>query len=122
MKILHKTLLCSVLIAVPMVAVQARDNDAAHRAWIEAQKIDIQPTITIKESEIPADSAAGASAPGSYGQPVAPGAQPYGAQPGQPVQPGYTAPGTSNHQSMPGASTPMEERPGMQHQGGMRTQ
>ncbi|MFT0546413.1 hypothetical protein ACMHYO_08730 [Allopusillimonas ginsengisoli] len=122
MKILHKTLLCSALITVPVFAVQAHDNDAAHRAWIQAQKIDVQPTITIKESEIPADSGTGASAPGAYSQPVTPGAQSYGAQPSQPAQSGYTTPGTSNQQPMPGGSAPIEDHPGMQHQGGMRTQ
>lgn len=60
MKTLHKTLLISALLVTPFVNVQARD-DAAHRAWIEAQKIDIQPKLEITETEIPADQATGST-------------------------------------------------------------
>lgn len=116
MKIFHKTLLCSVLIITPIAVVQAHETEAQHQAWIRAQKIDIQPTITIKETQIPASSV-----PGSYSQPVAPGAQSSGGQSG------YTVPGTGNHQSMPGSApiedhSGMQNRSGMQNQGGMRTQ
>ncbi|HUH60408.1 MAG TPA: hypothetical protein VL001_10055 [Candidimonas sp.] len=56
MKTLHKAILISTLLVTPFVNVQARD-EAAHRAWIEAQKIDIKPTLEITETEIPADQA-----------------------------------------------------------------
>jgi hypothetical protein len=60
MKTLHKTLLISALLVTPFVNVQARD-EAAHRSWIEAQKIDIKPTLEITETEIPADQASGST-------------------------------------------------------------
>lgn len=120
MKIFHKTLLCSALIIAPMAAVQAHDDAAAHNSWLEAQKIDIEPTITIQETEIPADSATGAPAPGSYDNPVSPGVQP---APAQPAQPGYTTPDatmpdTGNQPPMPGAA-PIEEHSDMPQGGGM---
>ena len=121
MKIFQKTLLCSALIIAPMAAAQAHDDAAAHNSWLEAQKIDVEPTITIQETEIPADSATGAPAPGSYENPVSPGVQPAPTQPGQPVQPGYSTPNApmpdTGAQPMPGAA-PIEEHSDM-HQGGM---
>jgi hypothetical protein len=57
MKQLYKTLLVSALLAAPFATVQAAQSQAAHEAWIKAQKIDVQPTLTIKETTIPADSA-----------------------------------------------------------------
>ncbi|MEO6958508.1 MAG: hypothetical protein ABI228_00895 [Burkholderiaceae bacterium] len=61
MKLLHKTLLVSLLLATPFVAVQAAESAAAHAAWIKAQKIDIQPTLKVTETKIPADSAGSSS-------------------------------------------------------------
>lgn len=60
MKLLHKTLLVSLLLATPFAAVQAAES-AAHAAWIKAQKIDIQPTLKVTETKIPADSAGSSS-------------------------------------------------------------
>ena len=97
MKTLNKTLsLALLLAAVPLAAAQAQDEGAAHQAWLKAQKIDIKPTLTIKETQIPADSVPGASgtAPASGTMaPVTPSAAPSssgGYAPG--VQPSGTAP------------------------------
>ncbi|HEU0228956.1 MAG TPA: hypothetical protein VFR20_00145 [Burkholderiaceae bacterium] len=56
MKQLYKTLLVSALLAAPFATVQAHETQAQHEAWIKAQKIDVQPTLTIKETTIPASS------------------------------------------------------------------
>lgn|GEM_PF-4858073 len=78
MKTVHKTLLIAALLAAPFAAAQAHDDAARHRAWIAAQKIDIQPTLTVKETQVPADSvnqgASGYQQQGSQGyqQPAAP--------------------------------------------------
>ena len=61
MKLLHRTLLVSLLLATPFAAVQAAESAAAHAAWIKAQKIDIQPTLKVTETKIPADSAGSSS-------------------------------------------------------------
>lgn len=61
MKLLRKTLLVSLLLATPFAAVQAAESAAAHEAWIKAQKIDIQPTLKVTETKIPADSAGSSS-------------------------------------------------------------
>lgn len=61
MKLLHKTLLVSLLLATPFAAVQAAESAAAHAAWIKAQKIDIQPTLKVTETKIPADSVGSSS-------------------------------------------------------------
>ncbi len=70
MNTLSKTLLIAALAAAPFAGAQARDQ-SAHEAWIKAQKIDIKPTLKVTETEIPADSAAGAAnsttAPGGTG-------------------------------------------------------
>lgn len=70
MKTMQKTLLITALLAAPFAAAQAHDDPAAHQAWLERQKIDVQPTLEITETEIPADSA-GTSSPGTYRQPGA---------------------------------------------------
>jgi hypothetical protein len=48
--------LIAALLAAPFAAAQAHDDAARHRAWIAAQKIDVQPTLTVKETQVPADS------------------------------------------------------------------
>src|SRR3546814_8701736 len=58
MKTLHRTLLMAAMLAAPFAAAQAHETDAAHRAWLKAQQIDIKPTLTITENEIPAGSSA----------------------------------------------------------------
>jgi hypothetical protein len=68
LKTIQKTLLISALLAVPFAAAQAHETAAAHEAWIKAQKIDVQPTLKVSETQIPADSAGGStgsSAPGT---------------------------------------------------------
>lgn len=57
MKQLYKTLLVSALLAAPFATVQAHETQSQHEAWIKAQKIDVKPTLTIKESTIPASEA-----------------------------------------------------------------
>lgn len=83
MKTVHKAIFVAILLATPFAAAQARDN-AAHQRWLEAQKIDIKPTIKITETQIPADSAGSSS---NYGAPAtqAPGASMPSS--GTPVQP-----------------------------------
>ncbi|NYT62097.1 hypothetical protein H0A66_07160 [Alcaligenaceae bacterium] len=55
MKTLSTTLLITAaLLAVPFASVQARETPAQHEAWIKAQKIDIKPTLTVTETQIPA--------------------------------------------------------------------
>ncbi len=56
MKKLYKTVLVAALVAAPFATVQARESSAAHEAWIKAQEINVQPTLTIKETTVPADS------------------------------------------------------------------
>src|SRR5690606_39347258 len=56
MKTLNKTLLLTAMLAMPLAVAQAHDDDAAHRAWLKAQQIDIKPTLNIQETEIPAGS------------------------------------------------------------------
>src|SRR5690606_15959078 len=102
---MHKTLLITVLLAAPLAAAQAQDDAAKHRAWIEAQKIDVQPTLTVKETEIPADSGA------AQAQPVtlkvnAPGTEPQltnmPAAPSTPSPDSYaTPPAGGQQQAMP---------------------
>lgn len=66
MKKPSKTLLiAAALLVVPFASVQARETSAQHEAWIKAQKIDIKPTITVTETQIPAGSEGGASSQGS---------------------------------------------------------
>ncbi len=72
MKTVHKTFLIAALLALPLAAAQARDNDAKHRAWLKAQQIDIQPTLKITETQIPADGTSTTSPSStmpSYGTP-----------------------------------------------------
>ena len=57
MKQLYKTLLVSALLAAPFATVQAHETQSQHEAWIKAQKIDVKPTLTIKETTIPASEA-----------------------------------------------------------------
>ncbi len=71
MKTLNRTLLIAALLAAPFAGAQARDQ-AAHDAWIKAQKIDIKPTLKVTETEIPAD----AGATGSQAPAGMPGTQP----------------------------------------------
>jgi len=61
MKQLYKTLVISALLATPFAAVHAAESRAAHDAWIKAQKVDVKPTLTIKETTIPASSASSSS-------------------------------------------------------------
>src|SRR3546814_6836505 len=65
MKTLHRTLLMAAMLAAPFAAAQAHETDAAHRAWLKAQQIDIKPTLTITETEIPAGSSATSTGTGA---------------------------------------------------------
>jgi outer membrane protein W len=70
MKLLYKSLLVSALLATPFAAANAHESQAAHDAWVKAQKIDVQPTLSIKTTTIPAseahtsDSSSGSSGSG----------------------------------------------------------
>jgi len=68
-KKMHKTLLIAALMAVPFAAANAHDDSARHRAWIEAQKIDIKPTLTIKETTVPADQVGNSTSTPATGTP-----------------------------------------------------
>lgn len=118
MKTLNKTLLLAALLATPFAAAQAHDNEAAHRAWLKAQEIDIKPTLTIKETEIPADSSAmpaGAGAPAGTTSPSSPSAPPSTT----PSSPGTYSPGIQPSGTPP-YPAPIENHPGMNS--GMGTQ
>lgn len=84
MKILYKTILISAILATPFAATQAQtqghahESAAAHKAWIEAQKIDIKPTIRITETQIPAGSTGNTSGSGIPGMSAPPSAVPAG--------------------------------------------
>lgn len=84
MKILYKTILMSAILAIPFAATQAQaqtqahESAAAHKAWIEAQKIDIKPTIHITETQIPAGSMTNASGSGTPGMSAPSSAAPTG--------------------------------------------
>lgn len=67
MKTLSRTLLITALLAAPFASVHARENQSAHEAWIKAQKIDIEPTLRITETEIPAGSTGATSGQGTTG-------------------------------------------------------
>lgn len=86
MKTLTKSLIIAAIMAAPFAA-QAHETAAEHQAWIEAQKIDIQPTLKITETQIPADQA-GTNNSGS----------------------GYTTPSTSG-QTMPSTTMPSSDMP-----------
>ncbi|NYT38640.1 hypothetical protein ERD78_16955 [Allopusillimonas soli] len=84
MKTLTKSLIIAAIMAAPFAA-QAHETAAEHQAWIEAQKIDIQPTLKITETQIPADQA-GTNSSGT----------------------GYTTPSTSG-QTMPSTTMPSSD-------------
>ncbi|HWL30165.1 MAG TPA: hypothetical protein VNQ97_14785 [Burkholderiaceae bacterium] len=72
MKTVHKTCLIAAMLSLPLAAAQAHDSDAQHRAWLKAQQIDIQPTLKITETQIPADGStttSPSSTTPSYGTP-----------------------------------------------------
>lgn len=90
MKTVHKTLLIAVMLGMPLAGAQAHDNDAQHRAWLKAQQIDIEPTLKITETQIPADGTT-TTAPSS-------------------TMPSYGTPGASS----PGSSMPSTQMPSSQ--------
>jgi hypothetical protein len=69
---------------MPFAAVQAAESAAAHEAWIKAQKIDIQPTLKVTETKIPADSAGSPSS--RTNPPPSPPANPPSSSPMNPGQ------------------------------------
>ncbi|UYO94651.1 hypothetical protein [Pollutimonas sp. M17] len=115
MKTLHKKLLLTALLAAPFAAAQAHDDDAAHRAWLKAQQIDIKPTLTIKETEIPAGSAASSTGTGSPAGTSAPSSMP--ASPSAPPSTMPSSPGTYSPGAQPSGTpvypAPIENHPGM---------
>ncbi len=115
MKTMQKTLLITALLAAPLAAAQAQGDAARHRAWIEAQKIDVQPTLTVKETEIPADSSTGQSQPMSPSYNTPAGQAPSTNMPATPSSSGSGsyAPSMNGQQPMPGHQ-------GMESGSGMR--
>ncbi len=88
MKTLNKTVLLAALIVVPFTAANAADE-----AWIRAQKIDIQPTLRITETEIPADTATGSTTPSTSTMPGTTSTQNPSTY--QPSMPSTTSPSSS---------------------------
>ncbi|RTZ44602.1 hypothetical protein EKL30_08535 [Candidimonas sp. SYP-B2681] len=121
MKTLNKALVIAALLAAPFAGAQAARDQAAHEAWIKAQKIDIQPTLRVTETEIPADSSAtGSQMPGTSSQP---GSTSSGAAnstgtglvpPSSPPAQSAPYPGTGS--TMPGGTAPFPVHPGGQKQ------
>jgi len=58
MKKLHVALFAAALSAGALTAAQAAESKMSHEAWLAAQKIDIQPTLKVTETTIPASEAA----------------------------------------------------------------
>ncbi|MGB3291104.1 MAG: hypothetical protein WBA83_17690 [Burkholderiaceae bacterium] len=111
MKTWNKALMLTVLLAAPFAVAQAHDDGAAHRAWLKAQQIDIKPTLTVKETEIPAGSAAsstGAPAGTNSTMPSSPSAPPSVT----PSSSGTYSPGIQRS-SPPSYPAPIENHPGM---------
>ena len=115
MKILHKTIFATALLALPFAAVHARDDGGAHSRWLEAQKIDITPTLEISETQVPLDSSTGYTQPGATmpsnsgstmpSSQVPPSGQPSGTY--TPVMPSTnTQPSTMPGNRMPGQASP----------------
>ncbi|WP_073107164.1 hypothetical protein [Pollutimonas bauzanensis] len=113
------------LVAAPFAAAQARDQ-SAHEAWIEAQKIDVQPTLKVTETQIPADSATGASsssttapggtgANGSMSEPRAPSSN-------MPSSSGGYAPAAPSTNMPQEGGAPVYTQPGVNPGSGMRSQ
>ncbi|NGM88683.1 hypothetical protein G5B35_15355 [Parapusillimonas sp. SGNA-6] len=96
MKTVHKTCLIAVMLGLPLAAAQAHDNEAAHRAWLKAQQIDIQPTLKITETQIPADGSTTTSPPTT----TSPSS----------TMPSYGTPGSS----MPSSQMPSSQMPSTQ--------
>jgi len=117
-KTVHKTLLIAALLAAPFAAVQAHDDAARHRAWIAAQKIDVQPTLTVKETQVPADSVNQGSS--GYQQQGSQGYQQQGTQGYQQPAPsgGMAPPQDSSGSSSYGAGGNMPSHEGMGMQQG----
>lgn len=107
MKTSSKTLLLAALIAVPFTAAQAADE-----AWIRAQKIDIQPTLKITETEIPADSSATSATPPTSSMPGSTGTQapPSTYQPPMPPSTSPSSPGVYAPAAPSPSTTPSQER------------
>lgn len=123
MKTLSKTLLIAALLAAPFAGAQARDQ-STHEAWIKAQKIDIQPTLKVTETQIPADSAPGASSSQGTAMPGSTGSMPQTQTPSSnmPSSSGGYAPAapSTNMPSQNGA--PVYTHPGMNSGTGIQRQ
>jgi hypothetical protein len=122
MKTLNKTLLLTAMLAAPFAAAQAHDDDAAHRAWLKAQQIDIKPTLNIQETEIPAGSSGTSTGTGMPAGNTSP------SMPSSPTAPPSTMPSSQGTYSpgvqpsgAPAYPAPIENHPGM-NSGGMGTQ
>jgi len=99
MKAIHRTLLISALLATPFAAVHAAESQAAHEAWLKAQKIDIEPTLKVTETKIPAGSTGAPS--GSSNNGMGNGGMNNGAG-----MPGQQMPSQAPSQTMPSSQMP----------------
>ncbi|MFW7342986.1 hypothetical protein V0R37_15780 [Pollutimonas sp. H1-120] len=125
MKTLNKTLLLAALLAAPFAAAQAHDDEAAHRAWLKAQQIDIKPTLRIEETEIPAGTSATSSGTGAPAGTQSPSSvTPSPSSPAAPPSTTPSSPGTYSPGIQPSGTppypAPIENHPGMNS--GMGTQ
>ncbi|HEY9281381.1 MAG TPA: hypothetical protein VIP51_15025 [Eoetvoesiella sp.] len=117
MKTSHKILLVSILLATPFAAAQAQSSRASHEAWIKAQKIDIQPTLKITETEIPAGSPATSTGPGNTGTGT-PGSQM--PQPGSAPVPDSQVPAYNTPATGPSGNAPIQDRSTMPYGSGQQ--
>ncbi len=126
MKTLHKILLTSAMLSLPLAAAHARSDQARHEAWIKAQKIDIKPTLKITETEIPAGTSATSTRPGTAGQPGS--SMPPSAAPSQPSSPNMPSSGATPSSGYSpttpgmGGQAPIETHPGVNPGTGLRPQ
>ncbi|HEY9573839.1 MAG TPA: hypothetical protein VIR76_12050 [Pusillimonas sp.] len=111
MKTLHRTLLMAAMLAAPFAAAQAHETDAAHRAWLKAQQIDIKPTLTITETEIPAGSSATSTGTGAPAG-TAPSHMPASPSSTMPSSQGTYSPGIQPS-GAPAYPAPIENHPEM---------
>lgn len=112
--------LLAMLLTVPFVAAHSANAKSSHQAWLEAQKIDIEPTLSVQETVVPLDQIPPEMRPlpssPSYGTMPAPNAAPPAPPAPAPGTPGATGSGSyvpTPPSTMPqnGAATPPSTTP-----------
>lgn len=110
--------LLAMALTVPFAAAQTATAKSSHEAWIEAQKIDIEPTLSVQETVVPLDQIPPELQPSpsspSYGTTPAPSAVP----PAPAPAPGTQGAGSGSYVPAPpstmpqnGAATPPSTAP-----------